>query len=87
MTTNYISVSMDAKDSAGVRQGRIASQFFFDDKNPKSIRTAFDEATSAFLDATDDGSQLAFFRAPTIEGPWTGFPVIGDALTDLGPEV
>lgn len=87
MTTNYLSVSMDLLDRDGNKIGRIAESFFFNDRNPDGVRAAFENATTALVAAEDLSPQMAFFKQPKLAGIWDGIPIIGEATSDLGPEV
>jgi hypothetical protein len=68
------------KNIAAVGYIGTQSLFFFDDRNPDSIRIAFEEACT---ECASQGGKLSVYRRPKVAGPWDGLPYVGQMVGEL----
>jgi hypothetical protein len=66
-------------------QGYIGTHevFFFDDRQPDSIRKAYDDALAA--NVLFPNAKLSIFRKAKVGGPWDSLPIVGEGLGDSVP--
>lgn len=82
MTTNYFKVAavgLHPQTSKPFTDSKAF--FFFDDRSPDLIRSAFDRATEE--SARLGGCKISVYRRPKIGGPWDSVQTVGVGIGEL----
>ncbi len=83
MTNNYFKAAVFGFIEDTKRAVTVSKTYFFDERNPNSVRRAFDAAK---LEVELKGGKLSVYKTPRILGPWTETSTVGQGIGTLEAE-
>lgn len=84
MTTNYFKVAAFGIHPQTSKPFTDSKTFFFNDRLPDQIRTAYDAAKAE--SERLGGAKLSVYKTPRIGGPWDGVQNVGIGIGTLAEE-